>query len=195
MIVGIPAIIKCRGRGEEKDIMKISKKLVACIAALMMVCMMLTACGTPVSSVVTAEDGYAEGEVGTTFRTVFFDYSVDSVAYPSDYEGYVPADGYQLLDVVVSIKNTFGEALPMFNSDFQIQWHDLGNGSDDYDYGVVMDGSSTVMPDEYTLEKGDKCTYHIIFEVPAEAKEFSVSFLELFDNDTEGDLFFTYFNK
>ena len=83
----------------------------------------------------------------------------------------------------------------MFNSDFQIQWHDLGNGPNDYDYGIILDGSSTVMPDEYTLAKGEKCTYHIIYEVPADAKEFSVSFQELFDNDTEGDLFFTYFNK
>lgn len=179
--------------------MKFSKKLVACVAVMMLACMMLAACGTPsgatVNNVVKAVDGYAEGEVGTTFRTAFFDFSVDSVAYPSEYEGYTPTDGMQLLDVVITIKNTFGEELPMYNSDFQIQWHDLGDGDYDFDFGIDMEESSTVMPAEYPLAKGDSCTYHIIYEVPAEAKEFSVSYLEFFADNTEGDVFFTVFNK
>ncbi len=179
--------------------MKLKKKLVACVAVMMMACMMLSSCGSPsgttVNNVVKAVDGQADGEIGTTFRTAFFDYSVDSVAYPSEYEGYTPSEGMQLLDVVITIKNTFGEALPMFNSDFQIQWHDLGDGDDDFDFGIEMDSSSTIMPSEYSLAKGDSCTYHIIYEVPAEAKEFSVSYLEFFSDNTEGDVFFTVFNK
>lgn len=51
------------------------------------------------------------------------------------------------------------------------------------------------MPSEYGLAKGDSCTYHIIYEVPAEAKEFSVSYLEFFSDNSEGDVFFTYFEK
>lgn len=179
--------------------MKIAKRLIACIAVMMIACMMLTACGGParttVNDVVKAEDGYAEGEIGTTFRTVFFDYSVDSVAFPSEYEGYIPDEGYQFLDVVITIKNTFGEELPMFNSDFQIQWHDLGNGPDDYDWGLEKDDSNTIMPSSYELASGASCTYHVLYEVPAEAKEFSVSYLELFSDDSEGDVFFTYFSK
>ena len=177
--------------------MKISKKLVACIAMVLTACMMLSACGigASVNNVVSAENGGAEGKIGTTFRTVFFDYSVDSVNYPSEYEGYTASEGMQLLDVVVTIKNTFGSTLPMFNDDFQIQWHDLGDGDDDYDFGIIMDDSSTVMPYEYSLANGKTCNYHIIYEVPAEAKEFSVSFQEFFDDNTMGDVFFTYFNK
>lgn len=178
--------------------MKIGKKLIASITMMVMVCMMLTACGgkPTVNTIVKAnENGYAEGEIGATFRTAFFDYSVDSVAFPAEYEGYTPNDGMQFLDVVISIKNTFGETLPMYNSDFQIQWHDLGNGEEDYDWGLEIEDSSTIMPYEYELLKGASCTYHVLFEVPAEAKEFSVSYLELFANDTEGDVFFTYFNK
>lgn len=177
--------------------MKIGKKLIACVAVMMMACMMLTACGTgsAVSKVVSAENGYAEGEIGTTFRTVFFDYSVDSVNFPSEYEGITAEDGMQLLDVVISIKNTFGDELPMFNSDFLIQWHDLGNGDDDFDWGLEVEDSSTIMPVSYDLPAGESCTYHILYEVPAEAREFSVSYLELFNDDSEGDLFFTYFTK
>ena len=175
--------------------MKISKKLVACIAMVLTMCMMFTACGTSVNNIVSAENGQAYGVIGTTFRTYFFDYSVDSAAFPAEYEGYVASEGMQLLDVVITIKNTFGDTLPMFNSDFQIQWHDLGNGEDDFNYGIVMDDSNTVMPYSYSLASGDTCNYHIIYEVPAEAKEFSVSFMEFFADNTEGDVFFTRFSK
>lgn len=144
---------------------------------------------------VTAFDGYAEGVVGTVFRTVFFDYRVDSVAFPSEYEGYIADDGMQLVDVKITIKNTFGEELPMYNCDFQIQWHDLGDGDEDYDFGIEMDDSDTVMPFDYSLADEATCCYHIVYEVPAEAEEFSISFQEFFSDNTEGDVFFTYFNK
>lgn len=175
--------------------MRTCKKLVACIAMVLTMCMMFTACGTSVNNVVSAVNGEADGEIGTTFRTYFFDYSVDSVSYPSEYEGYTPEEGMQLLDAVITIKNTFGDDLPMFNSDFQIQWYDLGNGQDDFGYGIEMDDSSTVMPSSYTLANGDTCNYHVIFEVPADAKEFSISFMEFFSDNTEGDIFVTFFNK
>lgn len=144
---------------------------------------------------VTAFDGYAEGVVGTVFRTVFFDYRVDSVAFPSEYEGYIADDGMQLVDVKITIRNTFGEELPMYNCDFQIQWHDLGDGDEDYDFGIEMDDSDTVMPFDYSLADEATCCYHIVYEVPAEAEEFSISFQEFFSDNTEGDVFFTYFNK
>ncbi|MCM1118962.1 MAG: zinc-ribbon domain-containing protein [bacterium] len=144
---------------------------------------------------VTAFDGYAEGVVGTVFRTVFFDYRVDSVAFPSEYEGYIADDGMQLVDVKITIRNTFGEELPMYNCDFQIQWHDLGDGDEDFDFGIEMDDSDTVMPFDYSLADEATCCYHIIYEVPAEAEEFSISFQEFFSDNTEGDVFFTYFNK
>lgn len=144
---------------------------------------------------VTAFDGYAEGVVGTVFRTAFFDYRVDSVAFPLEYEGYIAGDGMQLVDVIITIRNTFGEELPMYNSDFQIQWHDLGDGDEDYGYGIEMDDSDTVMPFDYSLADEATCCYHIVYEVPAEAGEFSISFKEFFSDNTEGDVFFTYFNK
>lgn len=174
--------------------MKISKKFLTCI--MMVFCLMLTACGIPtITQVVRAENGYAEGQIGTTFRTVFFDYSVDSVKFPSEYEDYTPDEDMQLVDIVVTIKNTFGDTLPMFNSDFWIEWNKLENVQYNYDYGIEMDGSSTVMPSEFSLADKDTCNYHIIFEVPAKATSFCVSFEECFNNGSTGDVFTTFFEK
>lgn len=174
--------------------MKNSKKFLTCI--MMVFCLMLIDCGrATVNKIVSAVDGYAEGQIGTTFRTVFFDYSVDSVKYPSEYEGYIPDEGMQLVDIVVTIKNTFGNTLPMFNSDFWIEWNKIEDVEYYYDYGIEMDSSSTVMPSEFSLANQDTCNYHIIFEVPAKATAFSVSFREFFENETVGDLFTTFFEK
>ncbi len=141
------------------------------------------------------EEGYAEGRIGDTFRTAFFDFTVDNVDGCESYEGYTPKEGMQLIDVTITVKNTFGEELPMFNSDFQIQWHDLGDKDEDYGSGIILEDSSTVMPEEYTQKRAETVTYHILYEVPAEACEFSVSYLEYFSDDTTGDVFFCFFEK
>ncbi len=147
------------------------------------------------SEVILPEENYAEGRIGDTFRTAFFDFSVEDMNSCTSYEGYTPAEGMQLIDVVITVKNTFGEALPMFNSDFQIQWHDLGDKDEDYGYGVIFTDSETVMPEEYTQKRAETVTYHIIYEVPAEAAEFSVSYLEYYEDDSTGDVFFCFFEK
>lgn len=144
---------------------------------------------------IKAVDGYAEGRLGDTFSTYFFEYSVDSAAYPESYEGYTATEGMQLIDVVISLKNTDSEAIPMFNNDFQVQWHDLGEGDEDYGSGVILENSTTSMPEEFTLERAATAQYHIIYEVPAAAKDFSVSYLELFDDNAEGSTFFTFFEN
>ena len=139
---------------------------------------------------VSAKDGYAEGRIGDTLSSVFFDFSVDSAEFVDEYAGYAPAAGNVLLDTVVTVKNTFGEELPMFNSDFQIQW---GDGDEDYGYGVEGLTDSAIMPEEYTLKRAESVTYHVVYEVPAGSSNFSVSFLEYFEDETEGDVFFIFF--
>ncbi len=132
-----------------------------------------------------------EGRIGDTLETVFFDFSVDSAKFVDSYEGYRASEGNQLIDAVVSIKNTFPDKLPMFNSDFQIQW---GPGDQDFGYGTdELEGVSGVMPDSYELGRAEKCQYHIIYEVPAGTTDFSISYLEIFADDSTGDAFFIYF--
>lgn len=147
------------------------------------------------SGFISADDGYADGRIGTTFKTAFFNYSVDNVAYSDSYEAYTAAEGFQLVSATITMKNTFGKVLPMYNNDFQIQWSDLGNGEEDYAFGVILDNSTTSMPKEWELKRGETATYTLVFEVPAAAAEFSVSYLEYYEDGTEGDVFFTYFEK
>ncbi len=143
----------------------------------------------PIDDGIYAEDGYAEGELGDTLVNAFFAYSVDSAEIVDSYAGYTAGKGMQLLDCVITVTNVFGDEIPMFNSDFQIQW---GDGDEDYGYGLILD-DSTSMPDEYTLAADETVTYHVVYEVPAGTDFFSVSYMEIYADNTEGDVFFVYF--
>lgn len=150
------------------------------------------------SKVITPnQDGYAEGNMGDTMRNIFFDYSVNNAYVCDSYGDYIPQNGYELLVADVTVKNTFGESFTMFDSDFQVQW---SSGAEDaFDYPVTFyleDGNGLgdkVLPTQYDMAKDEERTGLLIFEVPADEKEFSISYMEYFDDDTTGDTFFVFF--
>lgn len=138
-----------------------------------------------------SEDGFYTGRIGDTFHTYFFDYSVDSAEVVDSYGSITASAGNKLVDVVISINNSFsGQVMPMFIYDFQIAW---GDGDDECAYqaeGLTEEG---LMPDEYEIKRGERVTYHVLYEVPADATDLSIAFLEEFSDDTQGDIFVTYF--
>ncbi len=116
-------------------------------------------------------------------------------AFPESYEGLSPSSDMQLVLVTVSIVNTFGETLPMFNTDFQIQWHDLGDKEEDYSFAFVDEASATLMPETFSLKKDERVSYQMIYEVPQQARQFSIAFQEFFEDESIGDTFFVSFSR
>ena len=145
---------------------------------------------------VYAEDGYGEGEMGDVMHTYFFDYVVNSAYICSEYEGYEPEEGNKLLVADVTVKNTSGDTIEMYDSDFQVQWG--GEGDDDFDLPITYyeDAvSDEQLPEIYELKHRESRTGLLVFEVPEDSgDEYSISYLEAFDDDTEGDTFFVYFD-
>ena len=43
------------------------------------------------------EDGQAIGEIGDTMHTAFFDFTINSAELADSFDGYTPAEGYELL--------------------------------------------------------------------------------------------------
>lgn len=141
-------------------------------------------------NVITATDGYAEGKMGDVLRNSFFDYSVVSAKLVDTYAGYTPAEGYVLLDAVVTIKNITDDEIPMFDTDFQVQW---GDDADDA-FGYPVDAQdSTMLPADFKMKSGESVEYHCVYEVPEGSSEFSISYQEYFTDNTAGDTFFIYF--
>ena len=157
---------------------------------------LLTGCGDKTGH---AEDGYAEGRLGDTMHTYFFDYTVNSAYLCDTFEGYTPIlDGCRLLLADVTVKNTNRESIPMYDTDFQVQWSDTSEDAYEFPITYYTDAvSDQQLPTEYDLAVDEERTGLLVFEVPEGETDFSISYLELFDDGTEegssGDTFFVYF--
>lgn len=187
------------------------KKLISLTLALLLI-LALAACGGGSGSGgssssggtgsgdVYAEDGFGEARIGDTVHSTFMDFSVNSAYTTSDYNGHTAPEGKKVLVVEMTIKNTFKETLPMWDDDFQGQWSasseteeyawPITEGADGTDLDTVADEQ---LPAEYELAVGESRTGTLVFDVPADERDFSVSHMELFDDGSEGDTFFVYF--
>lgn len=106
----------------------------------------------------------------------------------------MPAEGNRLLVAEATVKNTFNESIVMYDTDFQVQWN--STGEEDYDFPITFYAdpvSDEQLPAEYELGISKDRTGLLVFEVPADKKDFSISYLELFDDDSEGNVFFVFF--
>lgn len=170
-----------------KDV-TVVKKCLNLLALVLAMALVFTGCSLSDLGL-KEEEPQLTGEVGDTFETMFFDFSVDEASSPEEYDGYTPAEGNRLVVCKVTITNTFGEPLPMFDTDFQLQW-----GSGDEDYAWAVDAfNDSLMPLEWELLTGDTATYEMLFEAPADVDRFMLVYLEMYTdadgNDGEGDLY------
>ena len=183
------------------------KRRISMILALVLV-LTLSACGgkgsssagTAESGEVYAEDGYGEGRIGDVMHSYFMDFTVNSAYTTSDYHGHTAPEGMKVLVVEMTIKNTFNETLPMYDDDFQGQWSasadteefawPITEAEDGSDLDTVADEQ---LPGTYELAVNESRTGTLVFDVPADEKDFSISHMELFDDDSEGDTFFVFF--
>ena len=170
------------------------QRLIALLAAAVMV-MGLTACG--------GGSGTNEGRVDDTMETFFFDFTVNSAYLTNDYEGYAPAEGNVLLVADITVKNTFRQSIEMYDLDFQAQWDD---GDEAYAYPITTDMATYTevdpvgenqLPGTYTLAVDEERTGELVYEVPTGFTDFSIAYLEQFEDDTgeesTGETFFVYF--
>lgn len=149
---------------------------------------------------VYAEDGWAEGRIGDTMHTYWFNYTVNSAYTCGEFAGRSAAEDCRLLVVEVTVKNTITSSVEMYDTDFQAQWG--GSGEEDYRLPITTDPetceeldpiSDDQLPGTYSLGVNQERTGLLVYEVPAGERDFSISYLEAFEEGDEGDTFFVYF--
>lgn len=185
------------------------RRLLALFAVLLALCA-LTACGGGTGGAgedgnsggaeVWAENGFAEARVGDLVHSYFMDFTVNSAYTTGEYHGHTAPEGQKVLVVEMTITNTYKESIPMYDDDFQGQWTaspetdefawPITEGGDGSDLDVV---SEDQLPAEYELAVGESRTGALVYDVPADEKDFSISHRELFSDDSEGSTFFVYF--
>lgn len=142
------------------------------------------------------QEGGAEGHIGDTMHTYWFDFTVDEAYATQEYEGYTAQDGYRLIVVTITAKNTFDKSVPMWDTDFVIEWQDENS---EYMYEVPLPAyTDGQFPEEYELAVNESATYVAVYEVPVvDSLDYDIGFMEYFDTDNpddeEGDVYFVYF--
>lgn len=127
--------------------------------------------------------------IGDKISTDFFDYTPSSAVAADSYEGYIPAEGNKLVVVDMTIKNTQTYSMPMSLYDF---WLDWGSGDEEYAYPLEQFCAGQ-LADEYEIPINATQEGQLIFEVPEDKKDFSLGFLEIYEDESTADAFFTYF--
>ena len=141
------------------------------------------------------EVGGTEGYLGDTMATAFFNFTVSNAQSYTEVNGVTPAEGNKYLVVDMTVDNTSNYSMPMFNGeygDFQIQW-----GSGDEDYGWSLDEIITdeQLPLEYEIPISGSEEGQLIFEVPADSKDYALVFLEIYEDGSTGDMHVVYFTS
>ena len=93
------------------------------------------------------EEGGASGYLGDVMHTAFMNFAITDAYTCPTYGSYTPAEGNKVLVVSVSILNTGVSSLPMFDTDFQIQW----GSENEEDYGWPQTKPSSSLRPRYSL--------------------------------------------
>ena len=212
IIAQLPMVLQAMQRKLRKSEDYIQMKKIGTLLLVLLLALALTACdsipkdsggsGGDSDGGVYAEDGYGEGRLGSLMHTHFFDFTVNSAYTTTDYNGYTATQAdYQLLVANITVKNTWNQSITMWDSDFQAQWS-TSQDTGLYSWPVTDDGavptvSDDQLPAEYKLAVEDERTGDLVFEVPVEEEDFSISTLEIFDDGSEegeeGDTFAVFF--
>ena len=135
-----------------------------------------------------------EGRLNDTMHTMFFDFTVTGAYLAEEYEGYQPAEGNQLLVADITVKNTFRESIEMYDTDFQAQW---GEDEDPETFTELEPVGGYQLPGTYPLAVDEERSGQLVYEVPQGYVDFSLSYLELYDDGSEeentGDTYFVFF--
>ena len=149
---------------------------------------------------ISSEGGYGEGRLGDTMQTYFFDYTVNSAYTCAEFAGTTPAEGSMFLVADVTVRNTDTRSIEMYDTDFQAQWG--SDGEEDFRVPITYDTENQMdlptltdeqLPSTYTLAVDEERTGLLVYEVPAGFQDFSISYQEIFSDDSYGDTFFVFF--
>ena len=128
-------------------------------------------------------------ELGQKVSTHWFDFQVEEARTADSYNGYLAPEGARLAVCTLSLKNTFGEAVPMNRGDFVLVWEADGDAiSDDGLTGAYAMERYSVkqLPDEYTLEREETRSGTLVFVVPDGVERAALRFQEYYAEGEQG---------
>ncbi len=169
---------------KETGIMKKFAKQIICILLILIAALQLIACEKQEPEVLEEPQETFTAQLGETNSTMFFDFSINSanaVDYYGDY--VVDKDEYKLILAEITYTNTSSGAITIKDSDFV-----LGYGENNAQKAYCYDAFSTEMiPSEEALATADTKTYTMLFAVPVDETELTISYTELYKSTGQNE--------
>lgn len=132
-----------------------------------------------------------EGNLGDEMTTAFFKFTVEDAQCYSSLNGHKPHSGYKYLVLDISLVNLQKKSsLPMFGDDFWLVWGP-DDGEDAYPEVEKIDDNQ--LPDEYKVAIGGSKSGTLVYEVPMDMEDFMLVYVEIYEGDEIGDIFYVYF--
>jgi len=157
------------------------KKRILLICVVLVFAFSLAACNELTSLL---GGGDVTGQVGKTYKTQWFNFTVKSIEIVDSYADYKPKEGNVLVDVVVKEVSTFSSPIPMGTFDFYFDHNSFA------EYVWPMDPlNDTMMPEEFSLVKGETVEYHMVFELPKGYADLSLMYTEYDEQENIGVTF------
>jgi len=124
--------------------------------------------------------------IGQRHSTQWFDFTIHSAEVVDEFYGFTALHGYQLWVVRITQTGNFHETVPMFFDD----WY-MDDDSFDGVYVIlpVIDGHPEMMPDEFSLTRGQSETHIMVYEIPMDTTNLTLNFLEIDEEDAVGTRF------
>lgn len=135
-----------------------------------------------------------ELEVGERVSAYWFDFTVNSVQRGEEYQDRRASEGTDLVICEITVKNTFGEDIPMGRTDFVLLWDD-GTGEEPpareemEALYPLEEYCGDQLPGEYTLQKGETRKGVLVYEMPQEGARAALLYEEYYlsgDGDGSG---------
>ncbi|MCL2105779.1 MAG: DUF4352 domain-containing protein [Oscillospiraceae bacterium] len=124
------------------------------------------------------------GEIGETYNTKWFKFTIQSIDKVSTYKDHTAKAGFQLYQASITIKSTSEENIPMGTFDFYMDAPDF----DEYIWSLPpLDDS--MMPEKYDLKPDETVNYTMVFEVPADTAELALLYTESHEGGKDGAAF------
>ena len=144
------------------------KKIIS-LAVLVCLLAYLPGCGAVVRP---GPDGLAVGEPGDRMRTALFDFTLHTATESPDYDGVRPSPGEKLVLLDISIRNTSGREISLYDTDFHLLWGESGYTD------TIGTAHADMAPPQLTLAPRESARYIYAFAVPGSVYEFRLCFLD-----------------
>lgn len=161
-------------------------KRVLQVLALTMALVLFSSCGAigALAGLGAGTPTTHEGKPGDRMKAYFFDFTVAGARAVDSYAGYIPSEGMRFIEVQITTTNTFGETLPMYDTDYELRW---GTRNAMQDYAITLDAMDEQgAPREYMLADKESMTYFYVYEAPVDISSFELFHQEEMEN-ADGD--------